>query len=302
MKIEKSKVLIASLAGVLAAGAIGCGVYFGIIKNRSDFPDIEPLVITNKDEKEGYIHFNREVNWSFGAPLVNCVYVSTDGIHYDVLENHELYGHGRDSSGSKWEPNSYGMYLKPGEKLYVVRTNEGIISGNLFEEVSFKHSLSGNVGALINGLQELPLITSTKTDDLKYFYNLFAGDYTLIEAHELKIPFAHFTSNVTNNDGTITGADGAFTNMFAGCSNLTTMPKVPSFNGACGMAPYMFAGCSSAGIKMKLTSLISNENVFYVCDEYNSGMFSSCNIPTPASGTNGDSTSNALPGFSYYTE
>ena len=94
----------------------------------------------------------------------------------------------------------------------------------------FKTKVYGNIMSL---LDEEGFATKTNLPNANYvFYGLFKGNTTLIDASELLLPAT-----------TLTG--GCYYSMFAGCSSLTTAPKLPAKTLADYCYYCMFSGCTS---------------------------------------------------------
>ena len=94
----------------------------------------------------------------------------------------------------------------------------------------FQTKVYGNIMSL---LDEEGFATKTELPNAEYvFYELFWGNSTLIDASELLLPAA-------------TLAYACYRQMFEGCTNLTTAPKLPATTLAQSCYYSIFAGCTS---------------------------------------------------------
>ena len=94
----------------------------------------------------------------------------------------------------------------------------------------FQTKAYGNIMSL---LDEEGFATKTDLPDTKYvFYGLFMGNSTLIDASELLLPAT-------------TLANACYSQMFSGCTSLTTAPKLPATTLTAGCYYSMFNGCTS---------------------------------------------------------
>ena len=127
--------------------------------------------------------------------------------------------------------------LKAGDKVqfYGNGTQTQVYGGDIEVKIKgsgdgFKTKVYGNIMSL---LDEEGFATKTNLPNANYvFYGLFKGNTTLIDASELLLPAT-----------TLTG--GCYYSMFAGCSSLTTAPKLPAKTLADYCYYCMFSGCNS---------------------------------------------------------
>ena len=121
----------------------------------------------------------------------------------------------------------------------------------------------GNAYSLINPSGFATQTSLARSYALSYLFQNCTG---LIEAKNLKLPAT-----------TLTGAEGCYSNMFAGCSNLTKGPELPQMTDlARNCYEYMFDGCSSL---IKGPSVLSANVVGYQAYQY---MFRNCSSLTKA--------------------
>ena len=127
----------------------------------------------------------------------------------------------------------------------------------------FQTKVYGNIMSL---LDETGFATKTDLpDNDNVFYELFAGNTTLIDASELLLPattltYACYQSMFWGCDNLTTApklpattlADGCYAAMFQGCTRLTTAPKLPATELADGCYAAMFMGCTSLTTAPKL--------------------------------------------------
>ena len=121
----------------------------------------------------------------------------------------------------------------------------------------FQTKVYGNIMSL---LDETGFATKTDLPNAEnaknVFYELFAGNTTLIDASELLLPAETLTT-------------GCYEYMFADCTNLTTAPKLPAETLATQCYEYMFLRCTSLTTAPKLpaTTLATKcyTGMFYNC-------------------------------------
>ena len=101
----------------------------------------------------------------------------------------------------------------------------------------FQTKVYGNIMSLLN---ETGFATMTELPEAEYvFYELFAGNTTLIDASELLLPATTLKT-------------GCYEYMFEGCTNLTTTPKLPAETLAMQCYEGMFLRCTSLTTAPKL--------------------------------------------------
>ena len=101
----------------------------------------------------------------------------------------------------------------------------------------FQTKVYGNIMSLLN---ETGFATMTELPNAEnVFYELFAGNTTLIDASELLLPATTLKT-------------GCYEYMFEGCTNLTTAPKLPAETLAIQCYEGMFQGCTSLTTAPKL--------------------------------------------------
>ena len=118
----------------------------------------------------------------------------------------------------------------------------------------FQTKVYGNIMSLLN---ETGFATMTELPEAEnVFYELFAGNTTLIDASELLLPAATLPT-------------GCYQQMFSGCTNLTTAPKLPATTLATACYLGMFSGCQllTAAPKLPATELVYGcyAGMFYGC-------------------------------------
>ena len=118
----------------------------------------------------------------------------------------------------------------------------------------FQTKVYGNIMSL---LYETGFATKTELPDAEnVFYELFAGNTTLIDASELLLPAETLTT-------------GCYEYMFERCTNLTTAPKLPAETLATQCYEGMFHGCTSLTTAPKLpaTTLATKcySDMFFNC-------------------------------------
>ena len=153
--------------------------------------------------------------------------------------------------------------LKAGDKVQFYGNGTQTQAYGYFPEVSilgdgdgFKTKVYGNIMSL---LDEEGFASKTELPDAGYvFYELFAGNTTLIDASELLLP----ATTLTN---------ACYQSMFEGCTNLTTAPKLPATTLAEFCYHKMFNGCKN------LTSAYVKAAYTYTGENYEcANMFDGC--------------------------
>ena len=157
--------------------------------------------------------------------------------------------------------------LKAGDKVQFYGNGTKTQYYGFFPEVSIQGSGDGFqtkvYGNIMSLLDETGFATMTDLPDDSYvFYGLFLRNTTLIDASELLLPAK-------------TLADCCYRQMFEGCTNLTTAPKLPTATLAFGCYKQMFQGCTSLTTAPKLPTTTLAEQCYY-------GMFSGCTSLTSA--------------------
>ena len=127
--------------------------------------------------------------------------------------------------------------LKAGDKVQFYGNGTSTQAYGNYPEVKIQGSGDGFqtkvYGNIMSLLDEEGFATKTELPNAEYvFYELFWGNSTLIDASELLLPAA-------------TLAYACYRQMFEGCTNLTTAPKLPATTLAQSCYYSIFAGCTS---------------------------------------------------------
>ena len=121
--------------------------------------------------------------------------------------------------------------LNTGEKMYF-RNNTGKFSSSYNKYITFSSTVSSNVGGDIRTLSNYLDVNSETTSKSNMFRNLFYNNKNIVNASNLRLPYT-------------TLANECYSEMFRGCSSLTTVPTLPATTLAETCYSEMFRGCTS---------------------------------------------------------
>ena len=167
--------------------------------------------------------------------------------------------------------------------------------------ISKKCSIKGNIMSMLYG-DDFILKTSL-LGKIYAFYNLFKGCINIIDASELILPAIRLDyycySNMFYGCTSLTSAPElpavvlatyCYSSMFQGCTSLTSAPELPATTLTYDCYRYMFQGCSKLNYITMLATDISTENCLYnwVSGVASTGTFTkNINIPSLPSGIDG---------------
>ena len=175
--------------------------------------------------------------------------------------------------------------LNTGEKMYF-RNNTGKFSNSYDKYITFSLSVSSNVGGDIRTLSNYLDVNSETTVQSHMFRNLFDGNYKIVDASNLRLPYTTLAtgcySGMFQDCGlksapelpATTLAKSCYSGMFYGCGNLTSAPELPATTLADFCYESMFWGCGklTTAPSLPATTLAGNcyQTMFYDCHELNS--------------------------------
>ena len=176
----------------------------------------------------------------------------------------------------RYAPSSVFQYsVDNGATWVTLPNNESTSSVNTGEKILFKASgtnpnyymltpsvnarVQGNIMSLVYGDN---FIGQTTIENTNQFRMLFSDSYNLTSAENLILPAT-------------TLANGCYSSMFKGCTNLTTAPELPATTLASNCYSEMFRGCTNLATAPELPATTLTGSCY-------SSMFNSCTSLTTA--------------------
>ena len=177
--------------------------------------------------------------------------------------------------------------LNTGEKMYF-RNDTRKFSNDYYKYITFSSTVSSNVGGDIRTLSNYLDVNSETTAQSNMFRNLFKDNKYIVNASNLRLPYttlaSYCYSNMFRGCSSLTTApalpattlaETCYSEMFRGCTSLVNAPKLPATTLADSCYHYMFYGCTSLVNAPKLPATTLAENCYY-------SMFGDCTSLTTA--------------------
>ena len=139
--------------------------------------------------------------------------------------------------------------LNTGGKMYF-RNNTGKFSNSYSKYISFSLSVQSNVGGDIRTLSNYLDVDNETTPQSDMFEKLFYNNENIVDASNLRLPYT-------------TLADSCYSEMFYGCTSLTTPPALLATTLANYCYVYMFYGCTSLQTAPELPSIKLKISCYY---------------------------------------
>ena len=153
--------------------------------------------------------------------------------------------------------------LAPGDKLYLkCSTNAwSLSSSNNYNSMSGVSKVGGNIMSLLYG-DNFDEETSFPSGSTYNFYNFFRNNTILVDASKILLPATTLSTM-------------CYTNMFYGCTSLTSAPELPATTLISACYDSMFRGCTSLTSAPELPATTLADSCYY-------DMFTGCTSLTSA--------------------
>ena len=210
--------------------------YLKLFKIHSDYEEyingeaLLPNVSYTEDTLK--VYFN-PIPHDYSQDYLTMIVTVGGDVTWTGTGNNTLY-YSKDN-GTTWSEPGVNITLSVNEGDKVLWKGEtsptdedgiGVFNGS----TDVKYTVEGNVMSLLFGDN---FKGQTSLEDKSYiFYNLFYNNKGLTSAEKLSLPAT-------------TLADSCYSNMFSGCTSLTTAPELPATTLANSCYVYMFDGCTS---------------------------------------------------------